>query len=116
MVDQLEPCEVMSILLAAAIHDYDHPGYTNAFLIAKGDPLAILYNDKSVLENHHVAAAWKLMISDSRIYFLSALEPEMIMVNFNIFKSNAVGIREKWIFKNFRGLFYDKVIYRDDSY
>ena len=72
----------MSILLAAAIHDYDHPGYTNAFLIAKGDPLAILYNDKSVLENHHVAAAWKLMISDSRIYFLSALEPEMIMVCF----------------------------------
>ena len=82
VVDQLEPCEVMSILLAAAIHDYDHPGYTNAFLIAKGDPLAILYNDKSVLENHHVAAAWKLMISDSRIYFLSALEPEMIMVCF----------------------------------
>ena len=34
-------------------------GYTNSFLVARGDPLAILYNDRSVLENHHVASAWK---------------------------------------------------------
>ena len=80
VVDQLEQCEVMSILLAAAMHDYDHPGYTNAFLIAKGDPLAILYNDKSVLENHHVAAAWKLMISDQRIKFMAAMEPQLVKV------------------------------------
>jgi len=74
----MEKYEVLSLLLAAAIHDYDHPGYTNNFLIATHDPLAILYNDRSVLENHHVASAWKLMMSEEEHQFLSEMEPEVI--------------------------------------
>ena len=68
----------MALLLAAAIHDFDHPGYTNSFLVARGDPLAILYNDRSVLENHHVASAWKLMISDKRHQFLNGLDSALL--------------------------------------
>ena len=34
-----------------------------------------MYNDHSVLENHHVASAWKLLTSDSRYNFLKQLEP-----------------------------------------
>ena len=70
----MNPAEVLSILLAAAIHDFDHPGYTNNFLITTGHPLAILYNDRSVLENHHVASAWKLMVSNPKFEFLSGLD------------------------------------------
>ena len=35
---------------------------------------AILYNDRSVLENHHLAAAWSLFLSDERYNFLVHLE------------------------------------------
>lgn len=36
---------------------------------------AILYNNRSVLENHHAAAAWSLFLSDPRFNFLVHLEP-----------------------------------------
>jgi hypothetical protein len=41
-------------------HDVDHPGRTNAFLVASEDRKAILYNDRSVLENHHAAGEFWL--------------------------------------------------------
>lgn len=42
-------------------HDFDHRGTNNNFLINSKQPLAILYNDKSVLENHHAAASMFVM-------------------------------------------------------
>nr|BAA34310.1 EFPDE4 [Ephydatia fluviatilis] len=53
--------EVFAALVAAIIHDVDHPGRNNQFLVSTEDPLAILYNDESVLENHHLALAFELM-------------------------------------------------------
>ena len=41
-------------------------GRTNAFLVATGDAKAIMYNDRSVLESHHVASAWYLLVSNER--------------------------------------------------
>ena len=78
MYHQLDQVDVLSILLSAAIHDYDHPGLTNNFLVASNHPLAILYNDRSVLENHHVASAWKLMLSTPKFEFLQKLEPRLL--------------------------------------
>jgi len=53
--------EIFAMLLSALIHDFEHPGVNNAFLINTDHELAIRYNDKAVLEMHHVAAAFKLM-------------------------------------------------------
>uniref|UniRef100_H2ZBQ7 PDEase domain-containing protein n=1 Tax=Ciona savignyi TaxID=51511 RepID=H2ZBQ7_CIOSA len=64
----------MSLYLAAAMHDYDHPGRTNAFLVETRHPLAILYNDRSVLENHHASSSWGLLYSDPRYDFLKNLD------------------------------------------
>ena len=37
-------------------------------------PQALLYNDRSVLENHHAAAAFALLMSDPKYNFLCELE------------------------------------------
>jgi len=49
-------------LLAAAIHDYQHDGLNNSFLVNTSNPKAIRYNDKSPNENHHVASAFEVLL------------------------------------------------------
>ncbi|XP_054334954.1 dual specificity calcium/calmodulin-dependent 3',5'-cyclic nucleotide phosphodiesterase 1A isoform X12 [Pongo pygmaeus] len=57
----LTELEILAMVFAAAIHDYEHTGTTNNFHIQTRSDVAILYNDRSVLENHHVSAAYRLM-------------------------------------------------------
>ncbi|ORZ38093.1 hypothetical protein BCR44DRAFT_141090 [Catenaria anguillulae PL171] len=61
VVKTLSDLDLMGIFVSAAIHDYDHPGFNNLFLINTQDPKAILYNDKAVLENHHLASAFTIL-------------------------------------------------------
>ncbi|XP_078309809.1 cGMP-inhibited 3',5'-cyclic phosphodiesterase 3A-like isoform X4 [Crassostrea virginica] len=69
------PLELMALYTAAAMHDFDHPGRTNAFLVATNAKEAVLYNDRSVLENHHAAQAWSLFMKEPVLYnFLCGLE------------------------------------------
>ncbi|KAM6396938.1 dual specificity calcium/calmodulin-dependent 3',5'-cyclic nucleotide phosphodiesterase 1A isoform 6-T13 [Pluvialis apricaria] len=57
----LTELEILAMIFAAAVHDYEHTGTTNNFHIQTRSDVAILYNDRSVLENHHVSAAYRLM-------------------------------------------------------
>ncbi|VDL93650.1 unnamed protein product [Schistocephalus solidus] len=95
--------EILSVLFASAIHDANHPGLTNQYLVntdlaytvdltmlakistelrrgdselgvaasAGGHKLALLYNDISVLENHHLSVAFKLLTESGCDIFAS---------------------------------------------
>ncbi|VDO47063.1 unnamed protein product [Onchocerca flexuosa] len=64
--------EVLASIFAGAIHDVDHPGFTNHYLINTNSELAIMYNDESVLEQHHLAVAFKLL-QDPNCNFIVSL-------------------------------------------
>eukprot|EP00794_Sanderia_malayensis_P007789 gene7789-8634_t len=53
--------EIFAALFASAVHDVDHPGVNNQFLVESHSEMAVLYNDESVLENHHLAVAFQLL-------------------------------------------------------
>ena len=53
--------DLLSIFIAAAGHDMDHPGNNNLFETKTHSKLATLYNDISVLENHHCATLFFLL-------------------------------------------------------
>lgn len=50
----------LAVLLAALAHDVGHRGRNNGFEIETRSDLAITYNDRSPLENHHAAVACSL--------------------------------------------------------
>ena len=49
------------MIIAGMVHDTDHPGYNNLYLVNSKNKMALRYNDKSVLESHHVALAFDIM-------------------------------------------------------
>ena len=49
----LRPVEKVALCIAALGHDIGHLGVQNSFLVNSNDPLALQYNDRSILENMH---------------------------------------------------------------
>ncbi|XP_058888198.1 dual specificity calcium/calmodulin-dependent 3',5'-cyclic nucleotide phosphodiesterase 1A-like isoform X1 [Acipenser ruthenus] len=94
LMHSLTELDIFAMVFAAAIHDFEHTGTTNNFHIQTRSDVAILYNDRSVLENHHVSAAYRLM-----------QEPEMnILANLS---------KDDW--RELRTLVVDMVLYTDMS-
>ena len=52
---------LFAIMLSAVVHDIDHPGNSNLFETNSKSELALLYNEQSVLENHHCSMAFRIM-------------------------------------------------------
>lgn len=62
MLDKLLTIEEKFACVVAAIaHDVDHPGINNSYEIKHLEPLSIIYNNKSILENHHCALTFKIL-------------------------------------------------------
>uniref|UniRef100_F6YN13 Phosphodiesterase n=1 Tax=Ciona intestinalis TaxID=7719 RepID=F6YN13_CIOIN len=75
----MEPLDEIAALLAAIIHDVDHPGRTNNFLVNSSSPLALLYNDTAVLESHHAAFAFKFTVNNDKCNIFKNLSKENFM-------------------------------------
>lgn len=67
--------DAFALCCAAICHDLDHRGVNNAFEVASQSRLAILYNDQSVLENHHCHMMFKILGEDD-CNILQSLEKE----------------------------------------
>ncbi|XP_052373615.1 high affinity cAMP-specific and IBMX-insensitive 3',5'-cyclic phosphodiesterase 8A, partial [Oncorhynchus keta] len=70
----LEQIDEVAALIAATVHDVDHPGRTNSFLCNAGSELAILYNDTAVLESHHAALAFQITTRDDKCNIFKNME------------------------------------------
>eukprot|EP00928_Gymnodinium_smaydae_P087170 TRINITY_DN71493_c0_g1_i1.p1 TRINITY_DN71493_c0_g1~~TRINITY_DN71493_c0_g1_i1.p1 ORF type:complete len:592 (-),score=133.94 TRINITY_DN71493_c0_g1_i1:321-2096(-) len=61
--EQCHSLDYFLITMAGAIHDLGHPGTNNLFQCTTMSDLAVRYNDKSVLENFHVASSFEFLLS-----------------------------------------------------
>jgi GAF domain-containing protein len=68
--------EIFTLMVAGLCHDLEHPGRNNNFEINRGSHLALIYNDKSVLENHHCAVLFKILSNDDS-NIISNLTPDL---------------------------------------
>lgn len=85
----LKSHDCIAILIATLCHDLDHPGTTNDFQKNSLSDLALTYNDRSILENHHAATAFKIMmtedsailanLSNSQFTYMRKMVIEMIL-------------------------------------
>jgi hypothetical protein len=55
---------LLGLLISALCHDIDHPGNTNTYEINSMSERALMYNDISVLENHHCAVTFELILKN----------------------------------------------------
>lgn len=53
------------MLIAALTHDYEHTGTTNNFHVMSRTDIALLYNDRAVLENYHISSTFKYASKNS---------------------------------------------------
>ena len=74
IADDLTTLDILAALVGALVHDVDHSGKNNGFEVGAATALAIQYNDKSVLENHHAATAFRIL-GDPECDFTLVLDP-----------------------------------------
>lgn len=73
---KLSNAERFAMMVGALCHDMDHPGVNNAFLVNTKDQLATTYNDKSVLENRHIACLYNLIATNPEANIFSDIDDE----------------------------------------
>ncbi|XP_012139206.2 dual specificity calcium/calmodulin-dependent 3',5'-cyclic nucleotide phosphodiesterase 1A isoform X4 [Megachile rotundata] len=95
LMNWLTDLEIFATLVAAIIHDYEHTGTTNNFHVMSGSETALLYNDRAVLENHHISASFRILKED---------------------ECNILQNLSKEEFREFRSLVIDMVLATDMSF
>lgn len=66
-------CYLLTAVIAAAVHDYAHPGLSNDYEVAFDTPVSRRYNEQAVLEHQSVYFALELLRNDERLNFMSHL-------------------------------------------
>ena len=52
----------MALIFSGLCHDVSHTAHNNAYEMNSFSKLSIRYNDKSVLENHHLSTSFKILL------------------------------------------------------
>jgi hypothetical protein len=109
LMKYISDLDIMAALLASVIHDFQHPGVNNEFLIKKKHNKAIRYNDVSVLENHHLASAFAVLLDQNCDITIALTEDQYWVLRTSIIKmvfSTDLKFQEETIgsFKNYRGV------------
>ena len=68
--------ELMGCLLAAIVHDFQHPGINNDFLVRTSHELALTYNDRSPLESFHLSSSFYLLKNAEMDFMQEASEED----------------------------------------
>ena len=76
----LSKTEQACSIIAALVHDIDHPGYNNMYIINTHHELAVRYNDLAVLESYHAATAFKIMAEDQKCNILKQLPKKQFAI------------------------------------
>lgn len=61
--------DLLAILIASMCHDVDHPGNDNSYEIEIETDLARIYNNESVLENHHTYTTLAMLRKSEMNFF-----------------------------------------------
>ncbi|XP_026816412.1 calcium/calmodulin-dependent 3',5'-cyclic nucleotide phosphodiesterase 1-like isoform X2 [Rhopalosiphum maidis] len=61
LMNWLSDLEIFAMLIAAITHDFEHTGTTNNFHVMSGTEIALLYNDRAVLENYHISSTFRIL-------------------------------------------------------
>ncbi|CBZ35980.1 hypothetical protein, conserved [Leishmania donovani] len=96
--------EIFAGIIAGAVHDFDHPGLNNNFHSRTGAYLATLYNDRSILENHHLACTFELLRNPRYNIFATLSDEQRLLVRETILEmvlATDMGNHAR-IFKNFQ--------------
>ena len=78
MAEAVSAVDVLAAITSALCHDIDHPGVSNEHLIASGSGLALLYNDRAVLENHHTFTMFDLLLKPQYNILANLLQDEYV--------------------------------------
>ncbi|KAL1508609.1 hypothetical protein AB1Y20_004706 [Prymnesium parvum] len=60
-VERLSKVQLLAVLVAAMMHDFNHPGTTNPHEVRVGTSRAHMHSDSSVLERHHLHSTFCLL-------------------------------------------------------
>ena len=71
---------LLALMLAALCHDTDHPATNNQYQINTLSRLAIKYHDESVLEQHHIHQAFKILLKKNCNIFDSLPNQSFLLV------------------------------------
>lgn len=65
LMNWLTSIEIFAVFISAIVHDFEHTGTTNNFHMQTRSDIALIYNDRAVLENYHISTTFRLMKNDS---------------------------------------------------